>query len=489
MTSSPQASSGDDNDDDPKFVCFACVGESHLSDIIHESGEEKTCSYCNAGQEAIGIEALADHIEGAFNRHYRQTSTEPNDYEHMLSRDRESTYDWERHGEPVVCAIVNAADVKDEIAEDVQRILEERHASFDADAIGEECPFADDSYYEEVKANDIEFRHEWMAFEDSLKTESRFFNKRVEAVLSALFEGLADHKTFVGQRVVIEAGPGTKIKSLFRARVFQSETELEKAMTQPDRDLGPAPTHLAGSGRMNARGISVFYGALSPEVALAEIRPPVGSRVMVGKFNVVRPLRILDVEALRSVLVLGSIFDSDHIRKLERAKFLGRLSERITRPVMPNDEAADYLITQAIADYLAGQAKLDGILYPSAQVTIGKKNKNVVLFHPSSRVEELEFPPNTELSARTYTEYEEGPEPDYWVSEITSSPKPPATPTPPGPVFAIMPGAQEHFKPRPVTLQLDLESLEVRHIEAVSFRTTKHSVRRYRMDRSHLDKF
>jgi hypothetical protein len=52
-----------------------------------------------------------------------------------------------------------------------------------------------------------------------------------------------------------------------------------------------------------------------------------------------------------------------------------------------------------------------------------------------------------------------------------------------------MPGAQEHFEPRPVTLQLDLESLEVRHIEAVSFRTTKHSVRRHRMDRSHLDKF
>jgi hypothetical protein len=127
--------------------------------------------------------------------------------------------------------------------------------------------------------------------------------------------------------------------------------------------------------------------------------------------------------------------------------------------------------------------------YPSAQVTIGKKNKNVVLFHPSSRVEELEFPPNTELSARTYTEYEEGPEPDYWVSEITSGPKPPATPTPPGPVFAIMPGAQEHFEPRPITLQLDLESLEVRHIEAVSFRTTKHSVRRHRMDGSHLDKF
>ena len=78
-----------------------------------------------------------------------------------------------------------------------------------------------------------------------------------------------------------------------------------------------------------------------------------------------------------------------------------RMSDRITRPVMPNDEPSDYLITQAIADYLAGQAGLDGILYPSAQVANAKKSKNIALFHPSSRVEPLELPPGTELSART----------------------------------------------------------------------------------------
>jgi RES domain len=170
--------------------------------------------------------------------------------------------------------------------------------------------------------------------------------------------------------------------------IAQAQNAYDMAIIDPETSLP-------------ARGISVFYGALAPNVALAEIRPPVGSRVMVGKFDVVRPLKILDVEALRSVLVKGSIFESDHIRRLERAKFLGRLSERITRPVMPNDEPSDYLITQAIADYLASQVGLDGILYPSAQVTGAKKNKNIVLFHSSSRVEPLELPPDTELSART----------------------------------------------------------------------------------------
>lgn len=95
--------------------------------------------------------------------------------------------------------------------------------------------------------------------------------------------------------------------------------------------------------------------------------PPVGSRVMVGKFELLRPLRLLDVAALESVFVKGSIFDSGYIRRLEQAKFLERLSHRITMPVMPTDEASDYLITQAIADYLAAEVNLDGIVYPSAQ--------------------------------------------------------------------------------------------------------------------------
>jgi hypothetical protein len=241
---------------------------------------------------------------------------------------------------------------------------------------------------------------------------------------------------------------------------------------------------------MNARGISVFYGALDVEVALAEIRPPVGSRVMLGKFELARPLKVLDVEALRSVLVKGSVFDGGHIRKLERAKFLGRLSDRITRPVMPNDEPSDYLVTQAIADYLASHAGLDGLLYPSAQAAGAKKN--IVLFHHASRVKSLEFPPDTELEARTYTSTEDGLEADYWVSEEVPEPKPEPEPKKDDgfPMLLFEPdevGAAGDADIREVTLNLDLESVQVHHIEAVSYETTAHSVRRHRWKKGDLD--
>jgi hypothetical protein len=80
---------------------------------------------------------------------------------------------------------------------------------------------------------------------------------------------------------------------------------------------------------MNARGISVFYGAVSAEVALAEVRPVVGSRVVTTRFLLSRPIRLLDLEALQSVTVAGSVFDPTYIEQLEKAHFLGNRSRRI----------------------------------------------------------------------------------------------------------------------------------------------------------------
>jgi hypothetical protein len=342
----------DEDQSELKRVCFACVGEEFLSTEIKKDGSAAKCSYCGKKRRCITIAEMADRVEGAFDSHYRRTSTEPDDYENMMLKDKESNYDWSRHGEEVVWAIANAAEIDEQIATDVQQLLEEHHSDFEMAQMGEECEFASDSYYEPKGPDDIELRESWRYFEQSLKTQARYFNRSAEATLAGVFEGLADHETREGRRVVIQAGPGHEISSLFRARVFQSSEPLEEALKRPDIGLGPPPYAVATAGRMNARGISVFYGALDANIALAEIRPPVGSEVMIGNFNILRELRLLDVEALKSVFSKRSIFDGAFISKLEQAKFLGRLSDRITRPVMPSDEPSDYLVTQAIADYL-----------------------------------------------------------------------------------------------------------------------------------------
>jgi hypothetical protein len=193
----------------------------------------------------------------------------------MLQRDKELSYEWNRHGEDVVCAIQNAAEISDDAAQDIQSILEEEHGDFDSASMGEETEFASDSYYQKRKVSDAAWREEWRRFENSLKTEARFFSRTAAAHLAAIFDGVDDLRTRQGEPLVVDAGPGTGFHTLFRARVFQSEDRLEVAMCRPDQQLGSPPALLAAAGRMNARGISVFYGANNPKAAIAEVRPPV----------------------------------------------------------------------------------------------------------------------------------------------------------------------------------------------------------------------
>ncbi|RVH92134.1 RES domain-containing protein [Sinorhizobium meliloti] len=199
------------------------------------------------------------------------------------------------------------------------------------------------------------------------------------------------------------------------ARAFQSEGKLRSALLRPDKELGPPPSTFAASGRMNAKGIAVFYGATDPETAVAEVRPPVGCEVAIARFRVVRSLRLLDLTAPARVTAAGSVFDPEYANTLSRMMFLRSLSRRMARPVMPDDQDSDYLPTQAIADFLATDAvmSLDGIIFPSVQVAGGKQN--VVLFHKASLVEKLVIPPGAETDVETYDMDDDGPYRNYKV--------------------------------------------------------------------------
>lgn len=129
---------------------------------------------------------------------------------------------------------------------------------------------------------------QWSRFKDSIKNETRFFNKEIETFLTKLFEDIEKVTTSKGESLIVDAGQNTEIEKLYRARVFQSPNHLEIAFCQPDTHLGPPPIGKASSGRMNAKDISVFYGASASKIAIAEVRPPVGSNVLVACFDIIK---------------------------------------------------------------------------------------------------------------------------------------------------------------------------------------------------------
>jgi hypothetical protein len=328
---------------------------------------------------------------------------------------------------------------------------------------------------------------DWRSLENSLKTEARFFSRTAANHLTSIFDGIGELETREGVPLVVDAGPGTDFHTLYRARVFQSDDKLEAALGRPDIHLGSPPEPLAAAGRMNARGISVFYGASNQKAAIAEVRPPVGSQIAVAQFEMIRKLRLLDLTALSDIRVTGSLADFGLAGRMEDAVFLRSLSGRITRPAMPDDEPSEHLATQAIIDFLATEASapIDGIMFPSLQ-TLGH-DLNVVLFHKAARVGPMNVPDRTEISASTGRWAEDGWVEDYEVLEKVppfharadeneqklGSPGSAA-------IAEAVPLDPRNADRRDETLRIVPESVQVHRIKSVEFATDVFTVKRHR---------
>jgi hypothetical protein len=146
---------------------------------------------------------------------------------------------------------------------------------------------------------------------------------------------------------------------------------------------------------------------------------------------------------------------------------------------MPNEEAFEYLATQAVADYLATEVKLDGIIFPSVQV--GHVSPNVVLFHHSSRVKEVEVPKGTTFYVRLEQQDSDGISPDYSVWEqVPNSPQPTESTEQSPLTLSTIPMLEELVDDRPFSLEIDLGSVAIHHIKAVSFEAKSYPVIRDR---------
>ncbi len=423
------------------------------------------------------------HSVQAIAEHYVRTSNEPSEFEYAMLRDGDSDYDWERAGTDIVYVIEELLETSPAVATDIQQQLEEENDSFEAGTMGEECEFASDSRYEErEKVDTVSLDSMWERFVTSLKTESRYVNRTVSETLDGIFHDVESLQSQGNKAVIALAGPGTEIPFLYRARWCRSHDELENLLVTPDRELGPPPHRLSGSNRMSARGISVFYGASSLEISISEIRPPVGGSVVTARFSIIRPLRLLNLPALESILARGSKLDPGFIRRRKQAAFLRTLTRRIVDPVLPGEEDFSYIPTQVIAEYLADseQFDLDGILYPSVQLsgtaplsTISlEEGYNVVLFHKASRVRLLTLPERKDCRIRfgRYVSEDDEWEPDICVTEIMEDGAAPCLPD--------TDSASHRKDYREPSLEIDLSSVSVHDIRAARFEYSTDSVRR-----------
>ena len=374
---------------DQKHVCHNCIDEEYLASRVREEGTKALCSYCDEERKGLTLEELADRIHEALQRHFYATPDEPSEpYDYFLAREGM----WKPEGDPVECVIGDMAGLADDVAADVTAVLSDLHSYRARKQTGED-PYSSEALYEAKGANEGEFRRAWIEFVGEIRSRARFFSATAKGHLDRIFGDLAALRTYSDQSVVCQIGPGTVYPSIWRARQAESTRKLERIMKSLRCEIGPPPSESATGGRMNAPGISVFYGALDPDTCVAEVRPLVGSKVVVAEFELLRTLQLLDFDTLADLHDGGSYFDADFADRRGRAAFFKWLVGEIGGPVMPQDESFEHIATQAMAEYLSNieNPQLDGIIFRSAQT--GGVGRNVVLFQHACGIESSDLPP------------------------------------------------------------------------------------------------
>lgn len=356
---------------EPSRVCSDCLKDPYLQKLISIDPKSRlACDYCSSLNPTMSFAVLVDRCQWLLDNFYFPAE--------------QNEYTGEYEGDSLNSILSEELDADEALISAISETLLERWFDYNSYV----HTYGDDPHFESSITITGDLSGRWSSMERKLQESNRFFNQDALQTFDEIFGYIFDNHP----SSIVEFLPETT--KLFRARVFQSEDEMKEAFKYPEASFGPPPSHIAPSGRMNARGISVFYGALDSATAISEVRPPVGSYVVVSEFNLLRPARLLDLTQLRSLSVKAdSKFDPQYLEQYERCDFLRKLSRKLVIPIVPTLQESGYLLTQAIADYLSthkvGGEELDGILFSSAQISTNlslEKKANVIFFHESSYV-------------------------------------------------------------------------------------------------------
>lgn len=430
-------------------ICSSCVIDTYLKDFVHKEGEsESECDFCEFRLTTVELDKLVPFFEKMLEDFYECSSLSMAVMVHDCLPDGE-----------IIDEIFQRFILPEPAKELAELVSGEWY-----DWSSHEHRFGEDPHFIRNSSLPVELNREWAELDQSLRSTARLVNPFVVGTLEKIFSPLFND---TATAAVITAGPDKLINTLFRARVFQSAQRMEVELSHPERALGPPPSKLATAGRMNAKGIPVFYGATHKYTAISEVRPPVGSYVVTCSFILTRDLRLLDLKKLSEVEPPSdlSLFDPATRELDARYRFLKLLEGKLTMPIMP--EAADegYFITQAIADFLATHPKLniDGLIFSSSQTDVnGPAGRNIILFTKAASVC---FSAESEKGSSHFELWEFDDESDgSWISPSLHESLSPKD-------DLIQP-----FDTLPPALRLNRESLAIHEVTGISYSTDDHGV-------------
>jgi hypothetical protein len=347
-------------------ICSSCFADWKLKRLARSQGDRIACRACGrSGRMGFTFSKLGKLMEPIMRQHFRI-----GDGVKRFGEDDKEW--WEQEGDSlsivVQCVMGQYFDFEDEI---IAAIANANERTDDYWETGQS--------YVPAPVQGSDYHQLWETVVEELKHERRFFNDAAQGLYARLFDGVDEMITWddKAESVVFLLPAGTNI---YRGRTCHSQSMLNAMFQDPFAQIGPPPVDVSRLGRMNAAGVVVLYAAMDERTGLAEMRPALGADTAAIKMSTTKPLRILDFARLENSRNAKGIsyFQTDFDEQVQRWKFLTAIHSMISQPVVPGREE-EYLITQAMAEYLAHvhHPTFDGIMFKSVQLDGGM---NIVIF-------------------------------------------------------------------------------------------------------------
>jgi hypothetical protein len=339
-----------------KWCCADHVEDDALEALIADEAASTVCSYCG-GEAKEPFAAAVDLIVERF------AESLPQEW----GGADEETIPWEGG------YVWKTLDTWDLITDGLNWPLNNSDLIQDVVSALPEQAWVQRDFYRLTPSERLRFA--WSDFIQVVKHERRYFfsdhsAEEADALRDRDEMTPGEMLTAIGG-VVVEAGlvrtlhPGEK---LFRARSHGCDETLDGAV-----DLGaPEADRVHNSSRMSPAGVSVFYGAFDPATAREEARSanPERSAITVGRFEVTRPLRVVDLSRQPDV---PSLLDPERALRPGHI-FLRHFVDEIAKPFV-HDEVIhiEYVPTQIVTEWFASEfpGGLDGLLYRSSRSSGG----------------------------------------------------------------------------------------------------------------------
>lgn len=358
-----------------EYCCKSCFSDYSIKEFIELNGSVGTCDYCDSKNIHIcGVKEVGEFIMEGVGRYYEDAansvSYESAEGGYLLPTS--DIYDILRYDEGI---FGDALDDPTPLLEDL--------VSWDGTPYVRRDPYGPPS-------GDPEEIGYWDDFCEIVKSKQRFttflksaqFPQDDPSKPGTFLFHLA--KTFMPD-LIHTLPSGTLI---YRGRIGKEGRKFKHV------DITSPPPEYSKNHRMSPAGIPFFYGGMDPETCIHELRPDVNEIIIVGRFEVIQPLFILDLSI--KFEKPKSIFDPDYSFYYEEVikPFLLHFIGDISKPIRRTDNELEYVPAQIFTEFIKtinfrshylhydqngkkADVFLNGIMFRSS---LKEKGLNIVLF-------------------------------------------------------------------------------------------------------------